>query len=466
LKTEKTEFQHIDELIRRIALSSFHITFVLKHNGKIIRQYRAAQTDAQKTKRLGSICSDNFVRSAIYFKNDENELKISGWVSDSHSPRSLSDVQYCYINGRMIKDKLVTHAIKQAYAYRLPDGKFPGFVIYITCPLAEVDVNVHPAKHEVRFHQARWVHDFIVSTLLVTLNESDLSHENNITTDNTLAIQNRPESHDYQSGPAHATSNSTPSASSYGGNYQKKTALKTALDEPRINAYCDFVTQAVDPIVQINKGDNTKSPSTQSPGSAFGDIMCLFENSYLLLRLNQNQKMISTSAAMMVLSLNAIDKTLKELQLISAYEDGEIIAQPLLLPVRVELNTAQYNVLSQYESIFVRLGFVFRTQGNKLIINRVPALLRVPPMAPIASIFVKLITYLMTQDKAVNQFEIIPFCTLLSCLALPENERAWDMPRAQALLNKAINWPAELFSSNTMFIEADLSLLVKGFQHA
>jgi len=465
LKTEKTEFQHIDELIRRIALSSFHITFVLKHNDKIIRQYRAGKTEAQNTKRLASICSENFVRSAIYFKNEENELKISGWVSNRFSPRALCDVQYCYINGRMIKDKLVTHAIKQAYAYLLPEGKFPGFVIYITCPPAEVDVNVHPAKHEVRFHQARRVHDFIVSTLLVTLNEGDLTDENNITTDNRAEIQNPATAHDYQlrPKPEHLVSNHTPDAffsSAYG------VAKKTTLDTARVEAYCDVAAQGVASIDDMKRGHSAQSVLAKISYSALGDIVCLFEDRYLLLRLNPEQKMITTIASMMVLSLHEMHKTLNELQLVSAYQDGEIIAQPLLLPVRVELNIAQQKVFRQFESIFLRLGFVFKTHGNKLIVNRVPSLLREQHVPPIANIIVKLIAYLSTQGIEENQFEISPFCRLLSCLALPEHVKTWDMSSAGALLNKAINCSSELLLSKNIFIEAQLSLLVKGFENA
>ncbi len=467
LKTEKTEFQHIDELIRRIALSSFHTTFVLKHNGKIIRQYRAGKTDAQKTKRLASICSENFVRSAIYFKNAENELKISGWVSNRFSPRALCDVQYCYINGRMIKDKLVTHAIKQAYAYLLPEGKFPGFVIYITCPPAEVDVNVHPAKHEVRFHQARLVHDFIVSTLLITLNESDLTPENNSKADNDDGIQKLVSSHVDQSLPAIVETASKNTQSAFlSSSYRSCPAQKTALDMGRVEAYCDVAAGSFAPIADINRGHSAKYGQGNSPYSALGDIVCLFENSYLLLRLNPEQKIMTTTSSMMVLSLHEMEKTLKELQLVSAYQDGEIIAQPLLLPVRVELNIAQHEVLSKFESMFVRLGFVFKTQGNILIVNRVPSLLREAPMSPIASIIVKLIAYLLTQDKAENQFELIPFCSLLSSLALPENVKKWDMTSACALLNQAINCSSELLLSKNIFIEAELSLLVKGFEHA
>ena len=466
LKTEKTEFQHIDELIRRIALSCFHVTFILKHNGKIIRQYRAAQTQVQQEKRLASICSESFIRSAIYFKSDDNALQISGWISDRLSPRALSDVQYCYINGRMIRDKLVTHAIKQAYAYLLPEGKFPGFVIYISCPPSEVDVNVHPAKHEVRFHQARWVHDFIVSTLLATLNESDLSQNGEVADDQLSGSQNSSSDHDYQP-PSAIQQTNTPSYSSssvsYGGGGYKP---KAGLDDKQVEAYCDFVSEAFTPIISDeNQKQSGASSSAKLAYSSLGEFVCLFEKSYLLLTLNQHQKIISSTSAMIVLSLNQLDRAFQETLLVDAYEDGEMIAQPLLLPVRIELNADQHAVIKEFESIFIRLGFAFKTQGNKLIISRVPALLRLPPMAPIASVIPALITYLSTESNSLSEFEIKPFCALLTTLAMKSDEKEWALSSAQALLNQTIEGHSDLFSSNKCWADADLSLLLQGLNN-
>ena len=466
LKTEKTEFQHIDELIRRIALSCFEVTFILKHNGKIIRQYRAAQTQVQQEKRLASVCSESFIRNAIYFKSDENALQISGWISDRLSPRTLSDVQYCYINGRMIRDKLVTHAIKQAYAYLLPDGKFPGFVIYISCPPSEVDVNVHPAKHEVRFHQARWVHDFIVSTLLTTLSESDLSQNSEAMDDQLAGAQNRTSDHDYQPpSSVQQTHTSTPSSSSgaYGrGSYQAKAGL----DDKQVEAYCDFVSEAFTPIISDthHKQNGTLSLAKQGH-SSLGDIVCLFEKSYLLLMLNPDQKLLLSSAPIVVLSLNKLDCALQKTMLVDAFQDGEMIAQPLLLPVRVELNTDQHVAIKEFESIFIRLGFTFKTQGNKLIISRVPALLRQPPMAPIARIIPELLDYLAEKTASLSDFKIQPFCELLTGLAIQKDEKKWELSSAQALLNQIVESNSDLFTLDKCWANADLSLLLQGLKN-
>ena len=458
LKTEKTEFQHIDELIRRIALSCFEVTFVLKHNGKTIRQYRAAQTQIQQEKRIASICSDNFISNAIYFKSDgcevKNDLQISGWISDRLSPRKLADVQYCYINGRMIKDKLVIHAIKQAYAYLLPTGTFPGFVIYITCPPSEVDVNVHPAKHEVRFHNARWVHDFIVSTLLATLNESDLTQSSEVIGNQTGGMP-APIDHGYQP-------SSAPSPLYGGGGYKPKAGL----DDKQVEAYCDFVSEAFTPIVSdINQKQNGQSTIAKQGYSSLGEIVCLFEKSYLLFTLNPHQKLISSTSTMVVLSLNKLDRALQETLLVDAYEDGEMIAQPLLLPVRIELNADQHAVIKEFESIFIRLGFAFKTQGNKLIISRVPALLRQPPMAPIARVIPELITYLSLESASLSEFEIKPFCALLTKLAMQSDEKEWELSSAQTLLNQMLESNEDLLISDKCWTDADLSLLLKGFQN-
>ena len=467
LKTEKTEFQHIDELIRRIALSCFEVTFVLKHNGKIIRQYRAAQTQTQQEKRLASICSENFIRGAMYFKSDgsqaQNPLKISGWISDRLSPRILADVQYCYINGRMIRDKLVTHAIKQAYSYLLPEGKFPGFVIYITCSPSDVDVNVHPAKHEVRFHNARWVHDFIVSTLLATLNESDLTQGLNSSVEPIGSTQHNASGHDYQTSPTvkDSTGNSTPFAS-YGGSYKPKNAL----DDQKIDAYCDFVAEGFTPIVNNLVSESVHNNSNKNQAfCGLGEIVCLFDHAYILLKVDPQQAFISTTAPMVIISLNTLDIALQQSLLVNAYEDGEIIAQPLLLPVRIELTNEQHAVINEFESIFMRLGFVFKTQGNKLIVSRVPALLRQPPMAPISRVIPTLITYLLSQTNALSEFEIIPFCALLSTLAVKNEEKTWNLMAVQALLTQCINDDGNLFKVKSLFVEADLSLLLKGFKN-
>lgn len=457
LKTEKTEFQHIDELIRRIALSRFEIAFVLKHNGKIIRQYRAAQTQVQKEKRLAAICSDSFVKSALYFASDDNALKISGWISDRLSPRALNDVQYCYINGRMIRDKLINHAIKQVYAYALPEGKFPGYVIYIECDPEQVDVNVHPSKHEVRFHQARWVHDFIVSTLGETLNQAPLN-----ASEDFIDLPLKQAEHAYQqpvtpSARAGRSSENNyqavhqPAFSGYAAGY-----AKPAIVNEQVDAYCDFISAAHQP---LSAADNKQQTHTR-----LGQIVSLISDDYLLLKVNPTQQLVNTNSPLLIISLNNVELFIKQTQLFNAWENGEVIAQPLLLPVRMQLPLQLLQIATDFQQLFERLGFAFKIQGDKLIVSKVPALLR---QAPLVKIFPALLDYLESSDKNMNEMQVNEFCIFL-VKTLNSNlleKKTWTEQNAAALLDLLVNlFPDDLKDLQTfLFNEPDLSLLLQGF---
>ncbi|WP_375321307.1 DNA mismatch repair endonuclease MutL [Aliivibrio logei] len=171
LRTEKTEFTHIDELLKRIALSRLDITINLRHNGKQVRQYRGAQTKAQVEKRLAAVCGSNFLQHALEVELEHGELKFHGWISSPEGARAQGDIQYCYVNGRMMKDKLINHAIRQGYESSLLANQYAAYILFIEINPHDVDVNVHPAKHEVRFHQVRLVHDFIYQAIYGALQQ-------------------------------------------------------------------------------------------------------------------------------------------------------------------------------------------------------------------------------------------------------------------------------------------------------
>lgn len=170
MRREKTEFTHIDEVIRRIALAHFDITFMLQHNGKTVRQYRAVTQHSQNLRRLVAICGPAFVDRAMELSWQHGDLAIHGWITDP-ATGMLPVIQYSYVNRRMIRDKLINHAIRQAYQKHLT-GTAPAFVLFLDVDPSKVDVNVHPAKHEVRFHQARLVHDFIYQAVETVLQQS------------------------------------------------------------------------------------------------------------------------------------------------------------------------------------------------------------------------------------------------------------------------------------------------------
>ncbi|MGX2951570.1 DNA mismatch repair endonuclease MutL [Ursidibacter sp. B-7004-1] len=171
LRTDKTEFAHIDEVVRRIALAKPNVTFVLTHNEKKVRHYKAVADRSleQQQKRVAAICGDEFIQQATHIDWQHDDLHLYGWVGSPVLARPQNDVCYSYVNGRMMRDKTINHAIRQAYGDLLPKETYPAFVLFLDIDPSYVDVNVHPAKHEVRFHQGRLVHDFIYQGVLNAL---------------------------------------------------------------------------------------------------------------------------------------------------------------------------------------------------------------------------------------------------------------------------------------------------------
>ena len=161
MRSEKTEFDHVDELIKRLALAAFDVSFTLRHNNKVIRQYFAAPNKKAMAERLSALCGASFVENALEIEAHSATLGLTGWVAQPTFSRSQADLQYFYVKGRMVRDKLVLHALKEAYHDVLYRDRYPAYVLFLQIPAELVDVNVHPTKHEVRFRESRLVHDFI-----------------------------------------------------------------------------------------------------------------------------------------------------------------------------------------------------------------------------------------------------------------------------------------------------------------
>lgn len=190
LRTEKTEFAHIDEVIKRIALSRFDVSISLKHNGKVVRKYAASVKPEQKLTRVNSIFGAQFSAQALSVNSEYDGLQLSGWMSTPGTGRVQNDLQYFYVNGRVMRDKLLNHAIRQAYEGLIEPGSHAAYALYLQLDPKQVDVNVHPAKHEVRFHQSRLVHDFVYRAISQVLNESFLHPDN--TVDENVEVANNP----------------------------------------------------------------------------------------------------------------------------------------------------------------------------------------------------------------------------------------------------------------------------------
>ena len=171
LRTDKTEFGHLHEVVKRQALSRPGVNFTLRHNGKQTLQLNAAADEAALHRRVATICGAEFAEHTVPIEREAGALRLWGWVAEPTFSRSQADLQYFFVNGRVIRDKLVSHAIRQAYRDVLFHGRHPAFVLFLELDPASVDVNVHPTKHEVRFRDSRAVHDFLFGTLSRALAE-------------------------------------------------------------------------------------------------------------------------------------------------------------------------------------------------------------------------------------------------------------------------------------------------------
>jgi len=185
LRTEKTEFSHIEAVVKKVALANFKVALTLKHNGRMSRRFRAAHDLQQQEQRVAAVCGRQFMQRSVRLDLEHQGIELSGWLALPDYHKSQNDSQYFYVNNRPVRDKVLNHAIRQAYQRYIPEGRVPAYVLFLTIDPAKVDVNVHPTKHEVRFHDGRFIHDLLVQAIERGLNEGkELVDNSFLETDN------------------------------------------------------------------------------------------------------------------------------------------------------------------------------------------------------------------------------------------------------------------------------------------
>ncbi len=175
LRSERTEYRHLEDVVRRMALGRFDVGLRFRHNRREVFQLPVAADRAAQERRLARLCGKAFVQQALRIdaaSSGSPNLQLTGWVLPPEAARSQADLQYFFVNGRIIRDRLVNHALRQAYEDRIFPGRHPAWVLYLQLDPQQVDVNVHPTKHEVRFREARQVHDFLAHSLMQAFESS------------------------------------------------------------------------------------------------------------------------------------------------------------------------------------------------------------------------------------------------------------------------------------------------------
>lgn len=423
LRTEKTEFAHIDELLKRIALSRFDVTINVRHNGKMIRQYRAAKNQLQTEKRIAAVCGNAFVRNMLRIELEHQGLKLHGWITTPEGARQQSDLQYCYVNGRMMRDKLINHAIRQSYETSLKPDQFAAYVLFIELDPHQVDVNVHPAKHEVRFHQARLVHDFIYQALADALaqssvidkphvNESAFHHADPVESfeastanqepvsapepvislvpeqvyqaiDNTPAYPGRS---DYEAKPRdRAPSDSSVREARPADSFRRtdwvesKPAPKPSSNreqrhaEPapskqEVRAYHELLqTPDFEPKKEAPKASvSTSVEAALPPVTALSKALAVVDEQFVLMSSDSGVALVALPRAEFYRTKGQLTPS-----------DGALKAQPLLVPLSVKLEPELVELARDYQQDFAQLGIQLKARNDKaLMVMGVPSPLR------------------------------------------------------------------------------------------
>jgi len=376
MRTEKTEFGHIDEVVRRIALARFDVAINLSHNGKLMRQYRAAKEESQHERRLASICGPAFLQHALAISWQHGDLSIRGWVADPQGARQLGEMQYCYVNSRMMRDRLINHAIRQAYQDQLKDDQLPAYVLYLEVDPHQVDVNVHPAKHEVRFHQARLVHDFIYQAVTTVLQQADnvarpmaeesaaqeapvWQPENRVAAGGNHFSQPAPQRERQPAEPSAARERAPQPAYQAGASYQKREGeLYGKLLQATPPA--DTVKQPLFP--PVNAVQETPLAGSQH---SFGRVLMICPPSYALVEQRQQ---------LALLNLTMAERWLRQAQLCPP-EEG-LRPQPLLIPIKLTLNKNEAAACVQHQALLAKMGLELQSDHGRVTLRAVPLPLR------------------------------------------------------------------------------------------
>ena len=369
LRTEKTEFGHLEEVVKRLALSRFDVAFNLRHNGRSVLSLRPAHTEQEARRRVASICGPAFVEQSVTIDQERSGLRLWGWVGLPTFSRSQADLQYFCVNGRMIRDKLVAHAVRQAYRDVLFNGRHPTFVLFLEVDPAVVDVNVHPTKHEVRFRDGRMVHDFLFSTLYRALADQRPDSQGGAADDPAGAegLQSTPMpaasglSAGVFSGQTHMPLNEPAAAWS---------VSPAAVERPSPQALAG-ATQAYAGLY----GDSAApAPPQMPPAGEAGEVPPL---GYALAQLHGVFILAENADGLVVVDMHAAHERITYERLKQAMELEGLRSQPLLVPESMAVSQRQADCAEEHAAWFARLGFALqRTGPETLAIREIPALLR------------------------------------------------------------------------------------------
>jgi len=347
LRSERTEQQHIDRWIRRLALARPDVAFAVTVNGRTQLRLAAAANEEGRLQRIADICGDAFAAQVIYFDRQSGirgDLALSGWLGLPTFNRSQPDLQFWFVNGRSISDRTLTHAARHAYRDVMFQGRYPAYVLYLSIDPAAVDVNAHPAKLELRFRDGRGVHGAVSQAIEYALTETRAGRR--------------------ESTPVPAAEVS----SAFFGQASMPLSSRGSESSPASR------TSVREALAAYRALSDRKAPDGDVAAGRDGDVPPL---GFALAQLAGIYILAENASGLVVVDMHAAHERIVYEQLKSAFDSNKVVRQPLLVPVPVAVSESEAALAEEAGEVFAKLGLtVDRAGPTTVVVREIPALLK------------------------------------------------------------------------------------------
>jgi len=348
LRSEATEYQHVVRMLERLALSRFDVAFTLSHNGRQVWTLPSAHSQATRLARVAAVCGDAFAAHVIELSHETESLRLHGWLALPTFSRSQSDLQFAFLNGRFVRDKLLAGATRLAYQDVLFNGRFPAYLLYLDLDPAMVDVNAHPQKLEVRFRDSRRIHDFMFRTV-----------------ERALA-GTRPTTESTGSAPADWLTGTAAHAQVFAPTQARFVLPESRASGGGVGAYRSFLETGVAEPHDAPAWPSARNPAGADGAAPLGYAIAQLHGVYILAQSADGMVLVDMHAAHERVMYEGMKKLLK----------GETAQQQLLVPEILQVSPVQAEAAEAHATEFAALGFVVtRLAPDQLALRAVPSLL-------------------------------------------------------------------------------------------
>lgn len=410
LRAERTELSHIEEWLRSLALARPDVELRVSHNGKPSRRYKGGEVASSA--RLGETLGDDFATQSLRIGHEGAGLRLHGWIAQPSYSRASADQQYLYVNGRSVRDRNIAHAVKMAYQDVLFHGRQPAYVLFLEIDPLRVDVNVHPAKHEVRFRDSRLVHDFVYRTLSEALAQTRAGATASVATSaNAHGLPNPYPT--TANGPAYPPSQWMPTQQSpLGLSVAEAPAAYAALYAPSLTDMAPSMPRTL--------------PANEEGIPPLGYAVAQLHGIYIL---------AENADGLIVVDMHAAHERIGYEKLKTAHDGIGLRSQPLLVPLNLAVAERDADIAEREAETLAALGFeVTRSGPQSLNARAVPALLaHADPAALLRDVLADLREHGESLRVAAARDELL---STMACHGAVRANRRLTIPEMNALLRE------------------------------